>query len=135
MQQAISSWYAISRPLSDRGWQEFNAWARTTLAAHRQEIVLADFRGLRSFYAKRVGEYRAGSEHYAKKAEEWKQDTSEMVERLARLAAESEKDVAYADGLIARIEAEGLPPEVLAFDPLPKPAAGTPESAPEGGRT
>lgn len=59
-------------------------------------------------YAQRVLDYRKTAQNYASNADSY---AREMVARFTDYAAEEEKHVAVFDKLIARIEAEGMPPK------------------------
>ncbi len=56
--------------------------------------------------------------HYREHPEVYGDSTPEMIDRFTGLAAESRKDVARADALLAKIAAHGLPAEVVDFDPF-----------------
>lgn len=82
----------------------------------RQDIVIGNLRGFQNMVRERAQKDREGAEH-ARTSGVWGKSTDEMVQRFTKGAEESEKSVAKIDQLIARIEAEGLPPEVAEYMP------------------
>ncbi len=96
---------------------------RAAIDVHRVGIVTGGLRGFQSMSRERGLQERQTVEH-AKKSGVHGTGTEVIVERFTKLAEDSEKDVAKIDQLVARIEAEGLPPEVLAY--LPEALRPTP---------
>lgn len=83
---------------------------------NRKKLVINGLRGFQNMARERGQRERETVEH-AKTSGVWGNGTQEMIERFTKLAEESEKDVAKIDALVARIELEGLPPEVEAYLP------------------
>jgi hypothetical protein len=98
----------------------FRAWLSEP--GRRAAIACAHLRGLASLAADRAKRSRETAEHARANPDVWRDGTAEIVARFERLAGEDERGVAGLEKLVARIEAEGLPPEVEAYDPTePKP--------------
>lgn len=138
---ALDSFLLCNRPIESMSManqprrEAFNAWLDKALGEHRVEVVVAEVRSLRNLFARRADESRKTAEHYRTHPELygepskmiWDGDRrtyisrdaaiAQVVDRFNGYAAEEDKAVQISDRLIARIETEGLPPEVLSYDP------------------
>jgi hypothetical protein len=106
---------------------------RTVIEEKRLEIVTGGLEGWIKLLKERAESDRATSAHYAKMAPGWLEETrakfgekqaeksaasnAETVERFAKMAADNDKAVAYVERVIAKLKAEGLPPEVASYIP------------------
>lgn len=93
----------------------FRAWFEEP--GRRAAIIVSHFRGLESLMRDRAQSDRKTVEHAQANPHVWGKGTDEIVERFSRLARESGSAAEKIADLVARIEAEGLPPEVEAYDP------------------
>jgi len=80
---------------------------RAFLAENRLRIVSDGLTSFRSMIAERSQQNKDTAEHYRSHFGDEK-----MFERFSKLHAECESDLKKIDALIARVNAEGLPPEV-----------------------
>lgn len=95
---------------------------REWLAPRRAAIVVAHLRGLESLMRDRAQSDRETVEHARTHPNVWGKATDEIVERFSKLGRESAAAAEKLATFAERIEAEGLPPEVEAYDPTePKP--------------
>jgi hypothetical protein len=118
--QAISTFWLVNRPLGDSLAEHERALAevRAYLAEHREEVVCAGVAELGGIAAERARQNQETAYHFRSHPEVYGKSTPEMIERFTRFAAENHRDLAWAEKLVARVQAEGLPPEVVAFDPI-----------------
>jgi len=86
------------------------------LTAHRIDIIIADFASQEAYHLESAARNRACAES-APITGAWGASTDEMIARFHTHAQEAETKASRYTSLIARIRAEGLPPEVLEFDP------------------
>jgi hypothetical protein len=84
----------------------------------RLEVVLAGMREFVAMHEERSAENAKTADHFEANPGIYGKATPEMVQRFRGFAAEEAKDAAAARALVAKVEAEGLPPEVVAFDPM-----------------
>lgn len=105
----------------------------TFIAENRLQIVENGLEAWRKLLAERATSSLATSEHYKKMAPIWKAETLqtrgekaaekseasalETSARFAQHAVDEEKAVTYVEKLLARVRAEGLPPEVASYTP------------------
>lgn len=117
---AISSFWLENRPLGDSTRELSSALSevRQYLQARRAEVVCRGIASLGNIALDRLQKNSDFVEHLRSHPGVYGKSTAEMIERFDNLAREERKDVERARALIARIEAEGLPPEVIAFDPI-----------------
>ena len=88
---------------------------RETLVAKRVDVVLAGIRGFERMHAER---YRQNCETIGNEITRFgKSLDDELVQRFVRLAREEDASGKAATVLRERIQREGLPPEVEAYDP------------------
>jgi diphthamide synthase (EF-2-diphthine--ammonia ligase) len=83
---------------------------------NRLAIVVGGLRSFRGLLDSRMVSQRETAEH-ARTSGVWGSSTAEIVERFMKLAAGTGRDLAKIDALIARVEAEGLPDEVIGYLP------------------
>jgi hypothetical protein len=116
---AISTFWLYNRPLGSSAREALDAAeaVRRHLAEHRAEIIIAGIAELRGIAEDRTRQNQETADHFAAHPEIYGSSTPEMIKRFSDLAADNRKAVTRMTVLIARIEAEGLPPEVEAFDP------------------
>jgi hypothetical protein len=120
MCQAIASFWLVNRPLGD-SMRDHNAAldeVRAYLQEHRPLVVCHGIAELGGIAQEREQKDLDFVEHLRIHPHVYGTSTPEMIERFSKSAAENHKTVMKAEALIAKIEAEGLPPEVLSFDPV-----------------
>lgn len=114
---ALSTFWLLHRPLYG-STSEASASLRNFLDAPRRlEVVCAGIEDLVDMNWHRAVEAEKTSNHYADHPNVMGNGTSEIVERFANIASEYERDVAKGRDLLEKIKSNGLPPEVLMFDP------------------
>lgn len=123
MCQAISSFWLINRPLSDsmRVHNDALADVRAYLGEHRTHVVLQGIADLGNLAHHRYEENLKTAEHFKNHPEIYGKSNPEMIERFTNLASDHHKDFLKAKSLMEKIEANGLPPEVMSFDPTQRP--------------
>lgn len=89
----------------------------TALERDRLTIVLNGLRGFRSLLVDRLTQYGQTADHFETHPAIYGEATREMVERFRSYHRETARDLGKLDRLIARVEAEGLPPEVSSHMP------------------
>lgn len=120
----LDSWWLCNRPSSD----SFDSVARLREARAKADALLADPRnrleiilaGIRSWEQLESRRYREACEVIGNAIARplvWGDSSAEMIERFAGLAREHDKVNTIATALRVRVQAEELPPEVLAHDP------------------
>lgn len=97
---------------------------RDVIEKHRQQIVVGGIKGFRSLIADREQSYRDSIEHAKKNPTFYSADHQE---RFTELADSCAADVKKMDAMLARIEQEGLPPEVANHMPDRVDNGGTPD--------
>jgi hypothetical protein len=119
MCNALSSFWLVNRPLSYRHdeWERAKNMVIAHLDQHRAEIVISGVAQLASIASDRVQKNQETADHFLNHPNIYGSSTPEMVERFTSLARESQRDVDKAAILVAKIQAEGLPPEVINFNP------------------
>ena len=120
LQQCIDSFWLYNRPLSDShsDYQQALAAVRQHLDKHRAEIVCGGIAELGGIASERAQKNQEAADHFAEHPEVYGKSAPEMIERFSRFAEEDRKDVKRAQMLIARVQTEGLPPEVMSHDPV-----------------
>ena len=119
----IKSFYIINRPLDYRGMEAFNIRWRQALAEKLLLIVMTGLEGWLTMVKERVAKTLAHDAYVLSRLDIWpvkanpSRSDLELAARQAKYKADELKDVAICERLIARIQAEGLPSEVLAYDP------------------
>lgn len=119
MCQAISSFWLVNRPLSyrpgefDMFREELNAY----LSEYRTEVVVGGIADLGKLNQDRAAEAQAAASHFLNNPKVMGKSTPEMVERFTNYAREYQADADKAAVLVAKIRSQGLPPEVMSFDP------------------
>lgn len=87
---------------------------RAAIEANRPEIVIGGLLGFRAL----LDERQNGHTGNLATIEAWKRlGSAEVVARFERLSIETLADIAKIDALIARVRAEGLPPEASSYVP------------------
>ena len=86
---------------------------------HKKDVVVSNLTAFKNHLDDRAQESQETSDHY-KNVVTWgsEEHRAEMVERFQKLADGDNKAVARIDGLLKRIEEEGLPQEVLEYTGL-----------------
>jgi len=87
------------------------------ISEHRKDVVLSGLRAFRDLLASRAAENEKTARHFEANPNIYRESTPEMVTRFEALAQDGQKAVSVCDELIARVESEGLPPEVVAYVP------------------
>jgi hypothetical protein len=82
-----------------------------------QSIILSNLNGFRSILTERAKRDKETADHFQAHPSIYGLFTPDMVLRFRKLHAECEKDIARIDALIARVQSEGLPPEVVGHIP------------------
>lgn len=124
MRGAIDSWLLVNRPAPHKGIAGQSLGFRDAARAHlsdlekRKAVVLGDIRMLRNRAKERGQENTEAARHFEANPAIYGNSTPMMVERFDQLAAENAKGVTKLNKLLARIEEEGMPPEVVAYDPF-----------------
>jgi len=115
----LSTFWLYNRPLGDSMAASKGAAleVREFLKIHRTEAVLAGLQELVNMFAERAEKNAETAKHYAAHPDIMGDGTPEIVERFDRLAMEATRDADKGAALIERIKLEGLPPEVVDFDP------------------
>jgi hypothetical protein len=115
----LSTFWLYNRPLGDSlsASQGAAAEVREFLKVHRKEAVLAGLQDRINVIAGRAEEYAKTAKHYADHPEVMGSSTSQMIDRFNNLAEMETRDVDKLNVIIERIGFEGLPPEVVDFDP------------------
>jgi hypothetical protein len=106
---------------------------REVIEERRRDLVLAGLEGRIELLKERAKSDRATATHYAEAGPRWAEETRqkhgdkraeesartilEVVARFTKMADENDKAVAYVEKLIAKIQIEGLPPEVASYIP------------------
>ncbi len=86
------------------------------VALDRARLVIGHFANLAALFESRAKEQADAVVSFVE-TRAYGDSTEMMVERFEKLAAGTRKDVARLHKLIERIENEGLPAEVVEFDP------------------
>lgn len=121
LQQTITSFWVCNRPLGMAGLDDFNARFDRVLAERRQDIVVYELEDHVRISKRREEDNKRTAEHYG--SAKWCAGTPhgvEMVERYTKFAKEEGLARARLEKLIERVKTEGLPPEVVNFDPRGK---------------
>jgi hypothetical protein len=87
------------------------------LPEKRLELVLGGVRELAAMNEGRAVECRATAAHFTAHPSVYGEATPEIVDRFTALAAKYDKDAAWFRAMEQRIASEGLPPDVVGFDP------------------
>jgi hypothetical protein len=118
MRGTLSTFWLYNRPLGDSlSASRDAAEVRELLKEQRTEVVLTSLRDHVNMLARRAEEYAKTARYYADHPEVMGSSTLGMIARFENLAKETTKGIDQKVALIKRIEAEGLPPEVVDFDP------------------
>lgn len=113
LRQALSSSWLHSRLYIDPEVYR----ADLAKPGRRLAIVAHGIESLRSLGEYRAKKSRESVEHFKAHPEIYRTLNDEVIARFTKLAEEDERGCRMAQALIDRINAEGLPPEVDAFDP------------------
>lgn len=87
-----------------------------SLKKNLQEIVTVNLSAFRDHIAKRMQSAHDTAEHYKNVTWGSPEHRAEMVERFMSLEEDDRKAVTRMDQILAKIEAEGLPQEVVSYD-------------------
>lgn len=87
------------------------------LAEKRSSVVLGGLRERIAWHQSHVAESRGTAQHFRAHPEVYGQSTPEMIERFEVAAAKYDKGAAWFRVLEQRVESDGLPPEVIVYDP------------------
>jgi hypothetical protein len=113
----LDSFWLQVRPHDVGQWEEAKQKLRQALTypQNRTEIVLA---GVRSFEQMHAERYRQNCETVGNELARFEKTLEdEIVQRFIKLAREEDASGKTATRLRERVLKEGLPPEVLAYDP------------------
>jgi uncharacterized membrane protein len=88
------------------------------IAEKRLDVVLSGLRGLAGMHEERARKNAETADHFEANPGIYNASTPEMVSRFRGYAVDEQKGGAALRTLIAKVEAEGLPAEVLSFDPM-----------------
>lgn len=115
----LSSWWCFNALYLEPGVKTEDVWDTMPLEV-RIKIVIGGLRNFHALLSERAAKYRETAAHYAGV---WA-DTGrprdldgELQTRFSTGAAEADKDAAIVQKLIDRVDAEGLPPEVVTWRP------------------
>jgi hypothetical protein len=116
----LDSWWLVNRPLDYRGMDRAVSEARVILASEgsRKEIVLAGIRSARATASQRYSTYCATIGNQLVRFTEYGK-SDELVDRFIKLAREEDAAERKLEALLHRVLDEGLPLEVIAYDPIP----------------
>ena len=89
----------------------------SAVASRRSEIVVGGLRGFRGLFEERAAKNEQAWRHFESHLAVYGSSTPEMIERFKGLADKDAKAAAKTGKLIARVEAEGLPAEVVGYAP------------------
>jgi|SRR5208282_3244696 len=119
LQGFLHSFYVTHRPLDVRAWKEAMPKIRLAIEANRKEIVLAGIRGGRAMLSER---YRSSCETIGNQLVRFTEygAPDEIVSRFIKIAREEDAGERALEVLLHRVLAEGLPPEVDSYDPVPE---------------
>lgn len=104
---AVDSWRSCNRPDPSRGRLAELPTDPALLVA----IAKSWLGGLKGLGAERAQKNREFVQHLHDHPNVYGKSTPEMVERFTKLAEADEKGVSQLDKLIARLDAEGMPPK------------------------
>ena len=113
---AISSFWLYNRPLSG-SQAEAAEQVRAHLREHRVQIVLSGISDLVNHAEHRRIENLNTAKHYETHPHVLGNATQEIVDRFMGLSSQDERDVSKGLKLLDRIRENGLPSEVVSFDP------------------
>ena len=114
----IDTWMLLNRPLGSHNGGDFAAAVRDALTPEaRACIVINGLTAGLSREQERAQSDADTAKHFAAHPGIYRDSTPEMIARFEGLAEESRKAARYIATLIARVEREPLPAEVLAYDP------------------
>jgi hypothetical protein len=115
----LHDFYVEHRPLDVREWKEAMPKIRLAIESNRKEIVLA---GIRRGRATLSARYRLSCETIGNQLVRFTEygAPDELVARFIKIAREEDADERVLEALLYRVLAEGLPPEVESYDPVPE---------------
>lgn len=106
---------------------------RKAIAENRLEIITKGLESWRSMITARADQERATADHYEKVEPQWRaealakrgekdaektsQSCKETAERFRKLAHDGDKTADYIGKILAKLAAEGLPPELADYFP------------------
>ena len=106
----INTFFLINRPLTSSWGADTSGFDKKftdALASQRMRIVLAGLHDNVNTAVRRKMDYAESAAHM----------TGELRERFTKMSLDEQKPIAMLRALIARVEREGLPAEVNAYDP------------------
>jgi hypothetical protein len=119
MRDQLDDWWLRNRPpYRDRASRQLaESKAREMLAAHRKDIVLAGLRSERERFAERYNQKcQTIGNQIVRFTEYGKPD--DLIDLFTKLAREDDARRALAEDMVLRVVGEGLPTEVIAWDPI-----------------
>ena len=118
--QTISTFWLVNRPLGDSLSEHERVLeaVRWYLVQHRSDVVCAGVAELGEMAAERARQDQETADHFRDHPEIYGKSTPAMIERFSKLAAVGRGNADKAERLVVKIRSEGLPPEVVAFDPV-----------------
>ena len=84
----------------------------------RLDVVLSGLRSFLAMHEDRAQKNAETADRFEAHPEVYGRATPEMITRFRGLAEDERKAAEGVRALITKVEAEGLPPDVLAFDPM-----------------
>ena len=118
MTSAIRGFVAYKRMYVDLSTPEAKAWFMSAIENLRVEIIRADLRGIVERSEASVKNHQWSIDRAHEEPRPFKRLTQELLDKWHGFLATEQKTIAWTNKLLARIETEPLPDEVLAFDPL-----------------
>ena len=118
MQGAISTFWLINRPLwgmQNEATQEVSSYLGDL--SNRLRVVCSGIEDLLYMNSRQREEDLKTAQHFAAHPNIYGAATPEMISRFERQAADETKDIVAGGKLLDRIRINGLPPEVVLFDP------------------
>jgi hypothetical protein len=116
----LDTFYLLNRPLDHRGLDEYLPKVRAVLDdwSKRKDIVLGGIRAARATCSRRYRECCETIGNQLVRFTEYGQP-DELIERFTKFAREDDAAEKRLEKMLHRVLAEGLPPEVEAYDPTP----------------
>ena len=90
---------------------------RAGLPEKRLDLVLGGVRERITWHEQRAADEQSTAEHFRAHPAIYGNATPEMIARFEALAVTRDKGAAWYRAPLERVEREGLPPEIVAYDP------------------
>lgn len=108
----------VSSGFGDHRGAQFADAFREFIATNRVKMIVSMLRGDVARATENAEHNRETVAHFRAHPEVNEKSTDEMIARFEKSAAEYDKAIAWTNKLLARLESEPLPDEVITFDPL-----------------